>query len=199
MSIFFKNKTLRDDERVYDVVKQNANPNQFGAIPNYESVDRKLTTLIMRNQLNSPIKERMHNISSCTLENECSLEKRRKTREQLQLNYNSVLKVGQSYFTKRGLSQDVQNIDKLGNKYKMIQDNITAKGRKTKHSKVTTVSSRAILENHLYQSSRARLKKSPSIVEKESIDYIRFNTEDLTKLNSGEIENSFTEGMDKVR
>lgn len=112
--MFFKNKTLREDERIYLINKRTQNPNAFGMIPSYEMIHKKVSNTIIQEEHSSPKLKKHYNLSMCTLKgNECTLEARQKTREEMQINYNSVLKVEENYFKLRGLSHDVNSLEQI--------------------------------------------------------------------------------------
>ena len=143
---------------------RNINPNTFGVTPSYDSVDKKQPNILIQKLNHKTSNEKLYNLSGCQLENECTFEKRRQTKHNYSLNYNSILKVGESYFNRRGLSHDAQNLVQIGKKYKLIKENVGERGKKGYKGKNTTTVASTV--NGEYQEQfQGRLSKinSPKV------------------------------------
>lgn len=75
-------------------------------------VHKKITNTIIPEEHKNQTLKKHYNLNLCTLQsNECSYQTRKESRQEFQMNYNSVLKAEDKYFKQRGLSHDVNSIE----------------------------------------------------------------------------------------
>lgn len=119
----FKNKTMREKERIYvNQSKKPINKNAFAHEPSYSHLDKEIPNVILSERAKAERREKVFHVSPCVLNQpECNLESRVYAKLKHKQTYNSVLKVEEDYFTTRAMNDNFVPEDF---KYRLVRENI---------------------------------------------------------------------------